>query len=171
MNLDSAITIFGTVASVIGAGIAFYEAKNAKYYANKVKDILEEFKNRRKVSIISQIHGETKRVISNVSKIGRSCSSSSIRGLSIPPIAKEVEEYSRLLYEHKDLFPDLFKFPSKNPCTELNNLVEDLINANTAKNFADIKKNGTKIYDVIYSFLPNIKTVLDKKQESYPNLL
>lgn len=166
MTLDSIITIIGTIASIIGAGIAIYEAKNAKYYANKVKEIIDEFNNRKKISEVTRIHFEAKRILSEVSKIGHTCTQSSIRGIQIPKIAKEVEEFSRNLNENRNQFPELFNYPSDNPCDQLNQLVTELVNANSAKNFDEIKKTGTRIYDIIDSILPTIKNLLDHKQES-----
>lgn len=166
MNFALWITIIGTFFSIIGAIIAIVQAHRAKKSANEANAIRQEFVQRRQMLEVSYLHRETNRIYQLVTQIGPRCSINSIKGKDLNFIAEEIEKYSHILNEHKESLPDLFKNYSNDPCSELNQYVEELSIVNT-KDINQIKKIGKDILKIIQYVLPKIKSISDKKREEY----
>ncbi len=160
--MENVISIVGSIASIGGAIWAFIEAKKSMSAADKAENLRDELINRRKMVEVSQVHSETNRVLSVVSKVGPSCNAKLLKGINCADIAKEVEVYARFILEQSGHFSDLFENKAKELCNDLKDDIESL---SEAINFEDKKSYGKSIYYKIQNFIPAVKQLSDEKKE------
>tara|TARA_B100000780_G_C20985635_1_gene394010 strand:- start:319 stop:816 length:498 start_codon:yes stop_codon:yes gene_type:complete len=160
--MENVISIVGSIASIGGAIWAFIEAKKSMSAADKAENLRDELINRRKIVEVSQVHSETNRVLSVVSKVGPSCNAKLLKGINCADIAKEVEVYARFILEQSGHFSDLFENKAKELCNDLKDDIESL---SEAINFEDKKSYGKSIYYKIQNFIPAVKQLSDEKKE------
>lgn len=161
--MEVLLTTLGSVASIAAAVWAFYEATEASKSATKAESMRDELIDRRKIIEVSEVHKETKRILSIVSKVGPSSNPTLLTGIDGSAIAKDVEEYSRMLNEHSAHFSEHFQNRARELCEELNDDIEGLSEANSP---ADKKDFGIRIYYKINDFLPLAKEIADKRKEN-----
>ncbi len=162
-SIENWISIIGSIASIGGAFWAFIEARKAKKSASKAERIKGEIIDRRKLVEVSQVHTETSRILKTVSKVGPSCNSSLVRGISCANIAQEVEEYCRFINEQSNHFTTLFDNQAKELCESLQKDIELLAEAKT---FEEKKNAGKSIYYQINDFMPIVKSLADDNKEN-----
>ena len=161
-EFESWLSAIGSIASIGGAIWAFTEAKSAAESATKAESVRDEIIDRRKLVEVSQVHAETSRILKVISAVGPACNQSLLRGVNCGTIAKEVEEYSRFLNEHRSYFTEFFENKAKELCEQLNPDIEAL---SEAKSFEEKKDAGKRIYYKINSFMPFVKELSDEKKE------
>jgi len=127
--MESVISIVGSIASVGGAIWAFIEAKKSANAATKSQQLRDELIHRRIMVEISQVHSETNRVLSVVSKVGPSCNAKLLKGVNCADVAKEVEVYARFIFEQSEHFTDIFENKAKELCEDLKDDIEALSEA------------------------------------------
>jgi len=154
--------ILGSIASIVGALWALYEAQQSRGYANQAKEARDEVVQRRGMIEVSQIHAETSRILRRLSVVGPSCSTKSIRGVDCAGVAGEVEEYARALNEQSSHFSDMFDNQARALCADLRDDIEAL---SEAKDFDSKKGAGKSIYYKIYAFMPLVKALADERRE------
>lgn len=157
------VSVIGSIASIAGAVWAFVEARKSSRAATKAEKVKDEIVSRRKLIEVSQVHVETKRILSRVSTVGPACNPSLLRGITGSSIAKDVEEYSRYLNEHSSHFDDFFHNKAKELCQNLRPDIEALSEAESGD---DIKSFGTSIYYKINGFMPLAKKLSDERKEN-----
>ncbi len=160
--MESLISIIGSSASIGAAIWAFVEAKKSANAATKAEVLHDELVHRRKIVEVSQVHSETKRVLSVVSKVGPSCNAKLLKGVNCADIAKEVETYASFIFEQSGHFTDFFKNKAKELCEDLKEDIESLSEAVT---FEVKKQFGKSIYYKIQNFMPAVKELSDEKRE------
>jgi hypothetical protein len=160
--MESVIAIIGSIASIGGAIWAFIEARKSINAANKAEKLRDELMHRRKIVEVSQVHSETSRILSVVSKVGPSCNEKLLKGVNCADIAKEVEVYARFILEQSGHFSDFFDNMAKELCDDLKDDIEAL---SEAINFEDKKSHGKGIYYKIQNFMPAVKQLSDEKKE------
>ncbi len=160
--MESLISIFGSIASIGAAIWAFMEAKKSANAATKAEILRDELVHRRKMVEVSQVHSETKRVLSVVSKVGPSCNAKLLKGVNCTDIAKEIEIYASFILEQSGHFTDFFENKAKELCEDLKEDIESLSEAVT---FEDKKRYGKSIYYKIQNFMPAVKELSDEKRE------
>lgn len=162
MNIENAISVIGSIASIGGAIWAFFEAKKSTDAATKSELLHSELIHRREMIEVSIVHEETKRILGVVSKVGPSCNAQLIKGVNCADIAKEVEVYARFILEQSEHFTDFFDNKARELCDDLTDDIEAL---SEATNFEQIKNCGKKIYYKIQNFMPAVKQLSDEKKE------
>ena len=160
--MESILSVLGSLASIGGAIWAFVQAGKSKQYATEAQLMRDEIIARRHMVEMSDIHAETKRILRTVSKVGPTCNETFIRGIRCTDIAREVEEFSRLINEQSSHFNEMFKNRARELCDELRTDIEAL---SEAKDFEQKKCAGKRIYYKISEFLPFVKTLTDEKKE------
>lgn len=160
--MESVISIVGSFASIGAAIWAFIEAKKSTNAADKAEQLRDELIHRRKMVEVSQIHSETSRILSVVSKVGPSCNEKLLKGVNCADIAKEVEIYARFILEQSGHFTDFFENKAKELCDDLKDNIEGL---SEAVKFEDKKSHGKSIYYKIQNFMPAAKQLSDEKKE------
>lgn len=156
------LTIVGTVASIGGAIFACIQAHRSRTFADQAKQIQEGFVEKRKVVEVSEIYNATERILRVVSQVGATSTETSIKTICIRDIAKEVEEYTRLLNAQNAHFTEAIINHGKTLCEGLREDIEALVEA---QDYESIKKSGKRIYFKIEDFLPKVKELLDNKKE------
>jgi hypothetical protein len=164
--MDSTLSILGSLASIAGAIWAFKEARSSAKSATQAKALHDEIIHRRKMLEVSQIHSDTKRILSVVSKVGPSTNARMLRGVNGAEIAKEVEEYTRALLEQSAHFSEAFGNDARSLCENLRPEIEKLAEAIPPQ---DKKTHGMSIYYQIENFMPIAKRMADEKREQAPN--
>lgn len=162
LSIDRLISIIGSFASIGAAIWAFVEAKKSANAATKAEILHDELVHRRKMVEVTQVHSETKRVLSVVSKVGPSCNAKLLKGVNCADIAKEVEIYTSFILEQSGHFTDFFDNKAKELCEDLKEDIESLSEAVT---FEDKKQYGKNIYYKIQNFMPAVKELSDKRRE------
>ena len=154
--MDTWLSILGSIASIGGAIYACRQAVQSRNYAAKAQQLRDELVNRRKLVEVSQVHAETNRILKVVSKVGPTCTATSIKGINTAGIAQEVEEYSRFLNAQSAHFSEFFSNRASELCVSLNDDIEAL---SEALEFGKIKAAGKSIYykiDVLFSMQEHI---------------
>lgn len=160
--MDSWLSILGSIASIGGAYYAYHQAGKSREYATEAQRLKDELVNRRKLVEVSQVHAETDRILKVVSRVGPTCTATSIKGVNVTGIAQDVEEYSRFINAQSSHFSELFSNQASELCTSIN---DDIENLSEALEFQAIKAAGKSIYYKINAFLPLVKALTDEKKE------
>jgi len=160
--MENLISIIGSIASVGSAIWAFIEAKKSSDAATKAEVLRDELIDRRKIVEVSQVHSETKRILSVVSKVGPSCNARLLKGVDCAEIAKEVEVFSSFILEQRGHFTECFENKAKELNEDLKDNIEGLAEAVA---FEDKKKHGKNIFYKIQNFMPAVKELSDEKRE------
>jgi hypothetical protein len=126
------IAITGSIFSIGGALYALYQAHQSKKYSIEAQNVRDELIDRRKLSEISRIHSETHNILKSVSRIGSTSTESSVKSVKCIDIAKDVEEYSKLINEQSlnSGNSKLFDKEVKKLCKLLDNKVKCLSEVN-----------------------------------------
>ena len=157
------IAIIGSIFSISGALYAFYQAQQSKKHSIEAQNIRNELIDRRKLSEISKIHNETHNILKSVSRIGFTSTESSVKSIKCIDIAKDVEEYSKLVNEQSlNSGNKLFNKEAKKLCELLDNKIKCL---SEVDEFMEIRSIGMDIYKSINSFLPMVKVLTNEKME------
>ena len=166
--MESWLSVLGSLLSIGGAIWAYIQARRSRTFAEQAKAVRDELTERRKVIEISKVHTETTRILRLVSNVGQTCTPTSIKTVKCPEIAREVEEYTRLLNEQSTHFTNhMLHNQARNLCEDLKPDIEALAEAT---NFDSKKRAGKSIYYKIDDFMPLVKTLMDEKKERQPVL-
>ncbi|CAH1041721.1 hypothetical protein [Halomonas sp. TD01] len=163
--MEILLSILGSLASIGGAIWAYVQARRSKTFAEQAKTVRDELVERRKTIEVSKVHSETARILRLVSKVGPTCTSTSVKTIRCHEIAQEVEEYTRLLNEQSSHFTHVLDSQARKLCGDLK---EDIVGLAEAIDFESKKKFGTSIYYKIDDFMPLVKMVFDEKKERQP---
>lgn len=166
--MESWLSILGSLASIGGAIWAYFQARRSRTFAEQAKAIRDELVERRKVIEVSKVHAETTRILRLVSNVGPTCTPTSLKTVKCSEIAKEVEEYTRLLNEQGTHFTYMLDNQARKLCEDLKPDIEALAEAN---DFDSKKSAGKSIYYKIDDFMPLVKAVMDEKKERQPALV
>lgn len=165
--MESLLSILGSIASIGAAIWAYIQAGHSRTFAEQAKAVRDELVERRKIIEVSKVHAETTRILRLVSKVGPTCTPASIKTVKCHEIAKEVEEYTRLLNEQGSHFTYMLENHAKKLCDELK---KDIVSLAEANDFESKKNAGVSIYYKIDDFMPLVKTLMDEKKERQPEL-
>ncbi|WP_374979047.1 hypothetical protein PSGK_19075 [Pseudomonas solani] len=167
MSAFDLFSIIGTIASIASAFWAFFEARKATRSASQAQSLRNELIERRMLIEVSQIKSETARILKTLATIGPTCTKQQIRGINCNSIAKEVEEYSRLLNEQSQHFNRDFENRALILCKELR---QDIATLAISKEFETIKEVGSRMHYKILDFQPVTKNLSDEKKERSPSI-
>ncbi|MFQ2271203.1 hypothetical protein [Aeromonas enteropelogenes] len=162
-NLETIVSVVGSIASIGGAIWAFVEADKAAKSVTKAESVRDEIVNRRELIEVSKVHSETTRILKVASRVGPSSDLRRLTGFNAPEIASEIEEYVRFLSEHSSHFSELFENTARDLCDSLKDDISVLADARDPQSIKDI---GKIIYNKIHGFLPTAKMISDLKRES-----
>jgi hypothetical protein len=160
--IEATLSVLGSIASIGAAIWAFIEAKKARRAADKAETVRGELIDRRKLVEVSQLLTETRRVMQSVSRVGPACTEKKIKGVDCSEIAREVEEYCRLLGDMESHFAVDFRSQAQKLRADL---IADISELAGAVGFEQKKGAGMRIYEKIDSFSPSVKELLDEKRE------
>lgn len=160
--IEAILSVIGSVASIGAAIWAFMEARKARNAATRAELVRAEMIDRRKLVEVSQILAETRRVMQSISRVGPACTERKLKGVDCSEIAREVQEYARLLSEQEVHFLENLK----NHARQLRvDLIPDVISLAEAITFEQKKEAGMRLYAKIDAFAPIVKGLLDEKRE------
>ena len=155
-------TIVGAVASVLGAGIAIWQASKAKSAAREAERVKEQILDHRQTSELSKIQSGCRRAQNAMTKYGPASPLSSLSGVDPEHDAKEVQDFLLLITEHRDYFKHSIKPNLLNEADSLCNKIHPML-----KEFVDepggekFKNSGTKILLKLNQFSSIIKKLVD----------
>jgi hypothetical protein len=163
MDYIFALTLLGSLASIIGAYIAIKQAIYARFHANKAREVREELLQHRDISEIAHIQAVCSKAKQSMSKYGPGAVTSRLHGISPESDAANVQECIELLSEHRSLFgprnpnvSDIFR-------SDVVPLLEEFTRNPSA---VSLKETGTPIYLKIVSLMHEIKNLLDKRRDA-----
>lgn len=161
--IEAALSILGSIASIGAAIWSYIEAKRSREAASRAEQVRSEMIDRRKLVEVSQLLVETRRVLQSVSRVGPACTERKLKGIDCSEIARDVEQYSRLLGEHETHFFMTFQNQAKQLRAAL---VQDIQSLASATIFEEKKAAGMRLYEKIDNFSPAVKELLDEKRET-----
>lgn len=161
--IEVALSVLGSIASIGAAIWSFVEARKSRDSATKAERVRSEMIERRKLVDVSQLLAETRRILQTVSRVGPACTERKLKGIDCSEIARDVEQYSRLLGEHETHFYVDFQNQARNLRAAL---VIDIQSLAGATVFEDKKAAGMRLYEKLDNFSPIVKELLDEKRET-----
>lgn len=160
MNLSW--TIVGAVASLLGAGIAIWQASKAKSAANEAKSVKEQILDHRQISELSKIQSSCRKAQNAMAKYGPASSLNSLSGLDPEHDAKEVQDFLLLITENRDYFKHNIKPNLWNEADSLSDKIHPiLIEFVDETEGKKLKASGTKILLELNQFSSTIKKLVD----------
>lgn len=160
--IEAVLSVLGSIASIGAAIWACVEARRSLNAAQQAERVRLEMIDRHKLVEVSQLLAETRRVMQSVSRVGPACTERKLKGVDCSEIARDVEQYSRLLGEQEIHFITDFQNRARRLRADL---VPDIQALADAKLFDHKKSAGMRLYEKIDNFLPLVKKLLDKKRE------
>ena len=138
-----ALSIIGAIASIIGAGIAIWQAYVAKKNAEIVLDVKDEIRNKNKSLVLTKLNSNTKELIEKLIKSrGKEKAPSDIKKLLesyLPDLSEAVgvlkSEEKTTVSQHKDIIQKYIGELKDDSCiesildkinAELNDIISDL---------------------------------------------
>lgn len=155
--------IIGTIASIGGAIISYLQAKKAANSATEARLLKTQIKDQKNMLEVVQVYERTDRIMEDISVIGPSSNLKSIRGLDCSPIAKQLENYLRILEVNTSHYKDNNGNRADELCRFLKEAIPKLSDSKTDE---DKLSNGRVIYQKIQSFRPKAKEISDLNKES-----
>ncbi len=157
------LTIVGTVASLLGAGIAIWQSIKASASAREAEKIKNQIIGHRTVSELSQLQARCKKAQNSMAKYGPGSPSNSLKGVEPENDAGDVQEFLLVVKEHRDYF----KARRKNQADILFDAINPLLNEfSDETNPLKQKELGTKILLHISDFTAVIKKLIDSNVQT-----
>ena len=155
-------TIVGVVASLLGAGIAIWQASKAKSAAREAKRVKEQILDHRQTSELSKIQSNCRKAQNAMAKYGPASSINSLSGVDSEHDAKEVQDFLLLITEHRDYFkhrikPNLWN-EADSLCDKMHPMLNEFVDETEGKK---LKISGTKILLELNQFSSTIKKLVD----------
>jgi len=162
--MEALLTVIGTIASLIGAIIAYRQAAEAKKSANEAESIKNQIISHRTTSELSQLQTRCRKAQNAMAKYGPAASSSSLQGVDKENDAKEVQEFILLVKEHRGYFGPMSRNQADILCDKTNRLLNDF---SEEMDYLKQKELGTKILLHINEFAAVIKKLVDLEAEKF----
>jgi hypothetical protein len=160
-----AVSALGAVASIIGAGVAIWQAREASDSANRAERVLDATRDQKALIEVVKVHQATRKLIDRVAQIGPSSSPKKLIGLDPSDIARDIDTFIVDLCELRDRFA----INERNEAQELIDNVRPLISAlSNSTTPEEIKKAGESLHLLLSDFLPVSKTLSDQAQIEIP---
>lgn len=160
--MEDLFSIIASIASIVAACVAVIGARSSIASFREAKKIRDDLVRRRGIAELSKLYGETGRILRVVSEVGPTCTSKSLRGKDPRRIADQVQEFSRLVNEHRSHFEGPLVNLAKDLCDSLRGNIEALAVASDADS---IKAAGKAMYHLIDAFHPEMKRYVDGERE------
>lgn len=163
MDAMSWTAIIGTIASIGGAGVSIWQARNSRNAAEESKLVRAQLIDHRKASELAQLQAVCKRAQKSMEKYGPGSVPSSLTGISPENDAHDVQEFMLLINENRS------HFGSKNPneadefCEKLRPVLNDFAQASES---TDLRRYGTQVLLHLSNMTPIIKKHLEAKRET-----
>lgn len=163
MDVTVVLTILGTVASFIGAIIAFYQAYKSKQSANKAENVRLQLINQRKTSELATLDATCRKAQKSMTKYGPAATTISLEGISHGAGAEDVQEFILLLNESASLFGSTKSSEINSHSSKLKTSLNKFVNSTCLE---DTKKWGSDILFKLNSMVAYIKNSLDEKRDT-----
>ena len=161
MDVATLFTIIGTVATIVGAVISFWQAGISKNAAKDAKRIRAELIDHRKTSELSLIQAVCRKAQKSMEKYGPASSPSSLIGVTPEKDAQDVQEFLLLLMENRAYFGN----KSPNAADEFCERINPLLNSFAQSVNAEAREYGSQILLLIGNMASVVKRLLDTKTE------
>lgn len=161
------ITIIGTLASIVGAGIAYWQAKKATSAAKSAKDARDTIIDKRETSELGELYKECQRVkTAVVSRIGPASQLGKLAGFDVGDTCAQVAAFANSLNEHQDLYADPNP-GAENRAVWVSERLTELVAELSVQDAPDgIKEIGMKMDRELASFLPLAKQKAISRRET-----
>lgn len=161
MDAMTVFTIIGTVATIAGAVISYWQARVSQTAAKDARKIRAELIDHRKASELAQIQTVCRKAQKSMEKYGPSSTPSSLAGVSPEKDAQDVQEFILLLMENRAHFENSDSNDADEFCDKTNRLLDKFVQSQGI----DMKKVGSQILLSIGSIASVIKKLVDAKRE------
>lgn len=155
------LTIFGTIASIGGAGISIWQARVSKNAAKEAKKVRAELIDHRKASELTQIQTTCRKAQKSMEKYGPGSTPSSLIGVSRGKDAQDVQEFVLLLMENRDYFGNKKPNIADEFCYKINLLLDRFAQSQDV----EAREHGLEILLSIGNMASIIKKLLDAKRD------
>lgn len=162
MEANLAITIIGSIASIIGAIISLFQASRSKNSAEEAEKVKNHLISHRVSNELVTIQASCKQAVTSMEKYGPAATSSSLQGVNHQRDAKDVQDFLQAIAENREHFEHGTENDADRMCTELNPVLDQFSQAQTA---VQLKEEGKKIYLSLLNFLSIMKRSIDRNRE------
>lgn len=163
MGVALAIGLLGTLASLLGAAVAVWQAKRSRDAAHEAEAVRKQLVNRRKTSELAQLHAACKRAQKVMVKYGAGSTPAALEGISPRNDAAEVQDFILSVREHRELFGCARPNQADQFCQVVESLLADFTEAQTTET---LRKNGKQLLQHINNMTSIIKGRFDVNRES-----
>ena len=158
-----ALTIIGTIASIVGAWISISYALKAKDAAEESKRIKSQLVSQRKTSELSKLEVSCKQALNSMMKYGPASTPASLAGINTQKDSFDVQNFIVLLREHRLYFGDTRFNKADVFCRDITALLDDFAQSSTSD---DQRKYGKQLFTCLSSISAAIKRLLDRMRET-----
>jgi len=113
---------------------------------------------------VSSLHSQAKQLLNTFSKYGPTSTPELIQGASIKRDAEELEKFSFMLNENKNIFDGNDLNIIEDLINKIDGLIEEFVNVN---DFNDRRNIGNNIIILLKSFTSVSKSLLDNQKEEF----
>ena len=154
------VTWIGTAFSILGAGIAIWQAWQARTSASKAETARQQIIGRFEHGELGVLDGVLAAALKAMEKYGPGSRASSLRGTSPDSDANAVRAFTAALDRHTDMLTKAFG----GPCVDVRDPINALlVEFGAARSAEERLPKGTEIYLEITTFTGNMKKALDDR--------
>ena len=159
---SSIVTLFGAIVSV-------YQAIQAKSAAKAAIEARDEIRERRGLSILSDILSQARQCQNMMTKYGPTSTAENLSGVSFSSDGTRLQEFVLFAREHQHYWPskEANLTPIAQFCEALNVLLKSFGNA---KDPAEYKEKGNEILQLLSGFVSQLREMVDLNSERLPGL-
>jgi hypothetical protein len=160
MTLTDFLTWFSTVVTLIGTGVAIWQARQARTAAKEAKRMRDEIAQRSQDGELSKLNGRLIAASRSMDKYGPGAGPNARRGASTENDAQMVRELTAELARHRSMLTQQIGAPIEETISKINNKLNDFA---ASSNETDRLRNGREIYNELLELEGNLKATLDEK--------
>jgi hypothetical protein len=160
MTLTDFLTWFSTGVTLIGTGVAIWQAKEARSAAKEAKGMRDEIANRSKDGELSELKGRLNAASRSMDKYGPGAGPIARKGASTKHDVGVVRELTAELARHRSMLTQQIGTPIQETISKINNKLNDFA---ASSNDEDRLRNGRDIYSELLELEGNLKATLDEK--------
>jgi len=159
------LTIFNIItglASLGGAIISIWQARNSKSAAKQVQEVKDHLIANKKTSEISGLFVACNNAQRVMEKFGPGSVPSNLIGITPSKEAQDVQEFYAILKQNRELFGQSERNKADSYCEKLNSSLDEFA---LSQNENDLRKYGKDLFLVLVEISSEIKSLMDNKIE------
>lgn len=163
MDTMAQLTWLGTIASIVGAGISFWQSVRARSAADEAVRVKTQLVDHREASELTQLQTSCKKAQKSMEKYGPGSTPASLVGISHEKDAADLQEFIICFGELRGHFGQGSPNQADIFCKALTPLLDDFAQSNSN---IEMRQKGKVIVIQLSTIAAAIKRQLDVKRET-----